>query len=122
MKRKQVVLGFLGVSLDNGPQGHKRWQKWRPTVSLCQHEGFIVDRMELLADSRYEQLSNQVAKDIAQVSPETDVHQVQFDLKDPWDFEAVYAALLDFALEYEFDLEHEDYYLHITTGTHVAQI
>ncbi|MCP6280459.1 RNA repair transcriptional activator RtcR family protein, partial [Klebsiella pneumoniae] len=38
------------------------------------------------------------------------------------DFEEVYAALHDFASAYRFDTEHEDYLVHITTGTHVAQI
>ena len=41
---------------------------------------------------------------------------------DAWDFGAVYAALLDFVKAYPFDPEREDYLVHITTGTHVAQI
>jgi hypothetical protein len=41
---------------------------------------------------------------------------------DPWDFEEVYAVLHDFARSYPFDPEREDYLVHITTGTHVAQI
>jgi transcriptional regulatory protein RtcR len=44
------------------------------------------------------------------------------DIADPWDFEQVYAALLDFARDYPFDLDAEEYWIHITTGTHVAQI
>ena len=44
------------------------------------------------------------------------------DLTDPWDFEEVYGALHDFARAYPFDPEREDYLVHITTGTHVAQI
>ncbi len=34
----------------------------------------------------------------------------------------VYATLFDFVQGYAFDPEHEDYLVHITTGTHVAQI
>ena len=41
---------------------------------------------------------------------------------DPWDFEEVYGALADFARSYPFKPEREEYLVHITTGTHVAQI
>jgi len=43
-------------------------------------------------------------------------------LQDAWDFEEVYTTYLDFATRYSFDTEHEEYLVHITTGTHVAQI
>ncbi len=44
------------------------------------------------------------------------------ELRNPWDFEEVYGALHDFVSAYPFDTELEDYLVHITTGTHVAQI
>ena len=44
------------------------------------------------------------------------------EIKDPWDFEEVYGALFDFAHDYGFDDEREEYHIHLTTGTHVAQI
>lgn len=34
----------------------------------------------------------------------------------------MYAALFDFAKHYSFDPDAEEYWIHITTGTHVAQI
>ncbi len=34
----------------------------------------------------------------------------------------MYAAFLDFATHYPFDTDNEEYLVHITTGTHVAQI
>src|SRR5947207_2400514 len=43
-------------------------------------------------------------------------------MKNAWDFEEVYGSLHDFARGYPFDPEKEDYLVHITTGTHVAQI
>ncbi|MBP6751204.1 MAG: RNA repair transcriptional activator RtcR, partial [Xanthomonadaceae bacterium] len=43
-------------------------------------------------------------------------------IADPWDFESVYAALHDFVRAYAFKPDEEEYYIHITTGTHVAQI
>ncbi len=118
---RNVVIGFLGTVLDAG-SGPSRWEKWRPSVSLCRHEHFIVDRFELLADERHRALAERVAADIVQISPETEIRLQRLDLKDPWDFEEVYGALLDFCQGYPFDTETEDYLVHITTGTHVAQI
>ena len=37
-------------------------------------------------------------------------------------FESVYDALAGFAQGYPFDPDKEEYFIHITTGTHVAQI
>ena len=39
-----------------------------------------------------------------------------------WGFAEVYAVLRDFADRLDFDTDREDYLVHITTGTHVAQI
>ena len=121
MSRRTVVLGLLGIQKDAGG-GPRRWDQWRPTVSLCQHEDLVVDRLELLASRRSTKLARSLAADIASVSPETEVvvHAVEFD--DPWDFAEVFTVLDDFARGYPFDEEAEDYLVHITTGTHVAQI
>ena len=43
------------------------------------------------------------------------------ELADPWDFSEVYASLDAFAESYTWS-SSENYYLHITTGTHVVQI
>lgn len=117
-----VVIGFLGSTLDASKFGPSRWLKWRPTVSLVMHEDLRVDRLVLLHGARHQRLADYVAGDIADVSPETLVepHLVEFD--DAWDFEEVFGKLLDFARAYPFDPEVEDYLVHITTGTHVAQI
>lgn len=120
--KKQVVIGFLGTQLDAG-EGHGRWEKWRPTVALGMHEDLLVHRLELLADQRrHGKLAEVVRKDLGQVSPETAVQLHDTYVADPWDFQSMYATLHDFARRYPFDPEHEDYYVHITTGTHVAQI
>lgn len=122
MAKRQVVIGMLGTQLDAGT-GPARWEKWRPTVSLGMQEHFLLDRLELLSDTRrYGNLMQQVVEDLAQVSPESVVHQHDIYLNDPWDFEGVYTALHDFVRGYDFRPEEEDYYVHITTGTHVAQI
>ncbi len=120
--RKTVVIGFVGTQLDNAGKGPSRWERWRPSVALCQHEDLLVHRFELLCGSTHQGLVKAVAADIGVVSPETTVRPVPLDVKDPWDFEEMYGALLDYARAYPFDPDNEDYLLHITTGTHVAQI
>jgi transcriptional regulatory protein RtcR len=121
MTKKTVVIGFLGTQLDSG-QGAGRWEKWRPTVSLVQHEDTVVHRLELLYTPRHETLAQGVKRDIATVSPETDVRLVAMDISDPWDFGEMYGALYDWVRSYTFKPDTEQYWTHITTGTHVAQI
>ena len=117
-----VVIGFLGSTLDASKFGPSRWNKWRPSVGLTMHEDLRVDRFILLHGRPHQRLAEYVTEDIASVSPETTVERRLLDFEDPWDFEEVYGKLLDFALAEPFDPEAEDYLVHITTGTHVAQI
>jgi transcriptional regulatory protein RtcR len=121
MSKKTVVVSFLGTQLDSG-QGSGRWEKWRPTVSLVQHEDVVVHRLELMYTPRHEALAKFVQQDISTVSPETEVRLVPLDIADPWDFGEVYAALYDWVRAYRFEPDREQYWAHITTGTHVAQI
>ncbi len=119
---KRVAIGLIGTKLDDG-WSQERWEKWRPTVSLFQHEDLLVDRFEMLYENQFAKLAELVTEDIGLVSPETEVrgHEIAFG-RDPWDLEAVYGALHDWARSYDFDPEAEDYLIHITTGTHIAQI
>lgn len=119
---KTVAISILGTTMDRRGKGEKRWDKWRPTISMCQHDDLLIDRLELLFDNHSQSLANQVTEDIARVSPETEVVHHRVNFNDPWDFESVYADLLDFARSYSFKLSKERYLTHITTGTHVAQI
>ena len=120
MKQK-VVIGFIGTQLDSG-SSMARWERWRPTVSMTQHEDLLIQRMVLLHDRKYQAIVTQIKEDIASVSPETEVVPVEINIANPWDFGEVYAALFDFADQYPFDTEREEYWIHITTGTHVVQI
>jgi transcriptional regulatory protein RtcR len=120
--KPRVAIGFLGSTLDAGKFGPSRWNKWRPSVGLCMHEDLRIDRFVLLHGTPHGRLAEYVADDIVSVSPETQVEPKVIDFDDPWDFEEVYGKLLDFARGYPFDPEAEEYLLHITTGTHVAQI
>lgn len=120
--KNTVVIGFLGVQLDSG-RGNGRWERWRPTISLAMQEDLQIDRFELLVDNRrFGTLAQQVIQDIYVHSPQTTVQIHDFHLPDPWDFEQVYARMHDWLREYPIDTEADDYLVHITTGTHVAQI
>ncbi|MDQ7774677.1 MAG: RNA repair transcriptional activator RtcR family protein [Paracoccus aminovorans] len=114
---RNVVIGFLGTQLDMG-----KTRPWRPSVQLCAHPGFPVDRLELIHDERHHPLARNVAAAIRAVSPDTEVRLVRIDMADPRDFQEVYGKLYDFAGSYGFDEDRERYYVHLTTGTHVAQI
>ncbi|MEQ1749555.1 MAG: RNA repair transcriptional activator RtcR [Prosthecobacter sp.] len=116
-----ITFGFLGSTLDRA-QGADRWSKWRPTVAMCQQEDLLVSRLELLVEPKFAELAKSVVADIGKVSPETEVVVHEFALKDPWDFQEVYERLYDFVRGYDFQPEKEDYLIHLTTGTHVAQI
>lgn len=121
MPQRTVALAILGSTLDAG-YGPDRWERWRPTVDLCRHEHFLVDRFELLVPPSAERLSKQLIKDIRSVSPETAICAHPFDIKDAWDFEEVYTTLLDLIQSLKFDPLQENYLVHISTGTHVMQI
>lgn len=114
---RNVVLGFLGSQLDRGKRGG-----WKPTLSLCQVDGFTVDRLELLYDNKFSRIAHALKAEIELVSTETEVILHVMDMDDPWDLEEVYAKLFDFAQNYGFDEDRERYHIHLTTGTHIGQI
>jgi transcriptional regulatory protein RtcR len=122
MKKRRVVIGVLGTVMDKRGKRANRFRKWRPTVGLCQQPDFPVDRLELIHQPHDRGMAQQIAEDIALLSPHTEVRACPVIIEDPWDFEEVYAAFLDFATHYPFDTDNEEYLVHITTGTHVAQI
>ena len=124
MHKRSVAIGFIGTTLDRNGKGAARWNKWRPTVALCQQPDLSIDRLELIhgKSERDLGLAERLREDVLSVSPHTEVRLHRLALHNPWDFEEMYGALHDFASSYHFDTEHEDYLVHITTGTHVAQI
>ena len=72
MAKRLVVLGLLGTTIDRGT-GTRRWEGWRPSISVCQHEDMLVDRFELLHPRGFTSLAETVRDDIRHVSPETEV-------------------------------------------------
>ena len=119
--KERVVVGLLGTQLDTVEHAVTRKQ-WRPTVSLFQHEELQIHRFELLYQPDFSDLAESITQDIAAVSPKTTIRMTEIRFKDPWDFDDVFSALYDFTRTYSFDTESEEYFVHITTGTHVAQI
>ncbi|MGC2236404.1 MAG: RNA repair transcriptional activator RtcR [Pyrinomonadaceae bacterium] len=120
--KPNIVIGFLGSNLDHAKEA-ARWKKWRPTVSICCHnESFPVARLDMLYQPQHLELAEIIDKDIKSVSPNTEVRRLKIEFNDPWSFEEVYSGLLDFATNYDFNPDQENYFIHITAGTHVAQI
>lgn len=117
-----VVVSILGQRLDNVGYGAKRWFRWRASLSLLMHHDFQVDELVLLHHKEDENLLKLTIKDIEQTCLNIKVTTHLIDYDDPWDFEQVYGQLHDFAHSYHFEPDSNDYYFHITTGTHVAQI
>lgn len=117
-----TVISFLGSTLDAARFDAGRWNKWRPSVGIHMHPDLRVDRFVLLHSAQHQKLAEQVITDIASVSPETNAESYIVEFDDAWAFEEVYGKLLDFAAGFSFDPENEEYLIHITTGTHVAQI
>ncbi len=118
---KTVVIGFLGSILDGG-FNNKRWNRWRPSIALCQQQNLPISRFELLYQACHQKIAERICVDMKIVSPMIEVRAQQLEINDPWDFEAVYTGLYEFAQSYPFEPETEEYLVHITTGTHVVQI
>ena len=120
---KTSLLSLLGSTLDaHGPRGKDRWNAWRPNVALAMQEDLHFDEFHLLYQSRFQGLADSVIRDIGTASPDTEVIPEIIEFDDPWDFGEVYGKLYDYALSRRFDREERDWYVHITTGSHVAQI
>jgi len=121
VNRKTVVIGFVGTKLDSGIS-EKRWERWRPTVAMFGHESFKPATLEMLTfNGEFTQLVDQVKSDVHSLQPDTAINVHNLGVADAWSFQEVYAALHDFAQNYDFR-DDTDYYVHLTTGTHVAQI
>lgn len=120
---KRVAFGFLGTTLDAyGGYGGKRHSTWRPTVSLGSDKQLGLARLEVWHSPRFEKLAQTVKQDVEMNSPQTQVVLRPEEIRDPWNFEEVYSYLYDFADSYPFKIDEEEYFVHLTTGTHVAQI
>ena len=120
---KITAISVLGTQKDaHGGVGPARWNTWRPTIGLVQQESLPIDELHLILNKEFMPLAERVKADIKYVSPETKVVFDIVQLKDPWDFEEVYGKFYDYAKSPCFHKEKTDYYIHISTGSHVEQI
>jgi transcriptional regulatory protein RtcR len=117
-----IIIGILGARLDHAGLGKRRLERWRPNISLLMHANLAVDEFVLIHHEAEQQLAELTLRDMAVVAPQTRLTAYQVDYANPWDFEQVYNQLHEFTRSYHFDPEQHNYYVHITTGTHVAQI
>lgn len=120
--KTQIVIGWLGADLDKSGRSGERSTKWRPTLSLVQHPEFPIYRFELLHQPAHQSLAEEVRDEIKRLSPKTSVRLESVSLNDPRSFPEVYGQLYAYAQRYPFDCDKEEYFVHLTTGTHVAQI
>jgi transcriptional regulatory protein RtcR len=114
---KTVVIGLLGTDRDSIKS------KWSPTKSLCEQMNLTIDRFELLVQTGFQNVATELKEEIQSVSPNIKVNFYDVNFANgPWDFETVYRELRGFASDYPFDMDNEQYLIHISTGTHVARI
>ncbi|MBW2699972.1 MAG: hypothetical protein JRF33_04050 [Deltaproteobacteria bacterium] len=73
---KAIIIGLLGETQDWAPK-KERWDRWRPTVALCMHKDWPVQRFYLLHGATQAKLSKRLSKDIGKVSPATKVNRVE---------------------------------------------
>lgn len=121
MNKRRVVFGLLDPVWDSGIE-HGEIGRWRPTVAAVSETDFVVDQFEMLVQLGNEQLAEEVIALMHEVSPGTVVRTHVHQYKDLWDFEEVFGYFHDLASEYEFDVEANDYLIHMSTGTHVMRI
>ena len=119
----KVLMSLLGCRLDARGRGTGHWGVWRPSVALAMQDDIKFDRYHLLYQPDYKKLMEEAAEDIRAASPGIEVVPELITFDNPWDFGEVYSRLYDFSCNSTFASGEEDeHYIHITTGTHVAQI
>lgn len=121
-KMKTTVIGILGSRLDHQGLGKRRHSRWRPSVGILMHPDFPVDEFVLIHHEDEAELAGITLRDMRELAPSTRLTSHVVNYSNPWDFGEVYSQLHDFTRHYRFDPEQSNYYVHITTGTHVAQI
>ena len=114
--RQKVGIGILGNILDSGKK------RWRPTVDIVRHEAPRLDRFHLLHLKPHIEMARKVAQDMREILPSLEVELVELPIHNAWDFEAVYATLLDVSRKLALDPSRHEVFVHLTTGSHVQQI
>jgi len=123
---KTVVFGILGSVMDRASRRRGRWEnrwdKWRPTVALFQQDDMQIDHFCMLHNDSEADLARDLIADIQALSPQTKVDALALNFDSPWDLASVYLTLSSFLKKQSFSQSRNDYYFHITTGSHIQQI
>ena len=120
---KTTVISVLGTQKDAiGGAGPARWDTWRPNIGLVQQDNLPIDELHLILSEKHMPLAERIKADVRKVSPKTKVVLDIIELNNPWDFEEVYEKFYDYSLLPCFHQEKTQYYIHMSTGSHVEQI
>ncbi|MBR4170784.1 MAG: RNA repair transcriptional activator RtcR [Kiritimatiellae bacterium] len=120
---KTTVISVLGTQKDaHGGAGPQRWDTWRPTIGLVQQENLPIDELHLIFNEAFMSLAERIRADIKLVSPKTTVIFDIIELVNPWDFEEVFEKFYDYIQSRCFHDDKRQYYIHMSTGSHVEQI
>ena len=114
---------MIGIRLDSGTKD-SRHKSWRPTIALMKQD-IKFHRLELWYQPGERQstiVKKTLAEDLRALDPKASIIFNPLTFSNPWDFEEVYLRFYNFAKNYPWKFDSEDYYLHISTGTHVMQV
>ena len=78
--KKTIVIGLLSPIVDMGKRS-TRWERWRPTVALFQHDDLLVDRFDLLYQTKFTSLLNRIVQDTTHVSPKQKLFPMRLNSK-----------------------------------------
>lgn len=116
-----IMYSFLGNQLDAGFQ-EKRWERWRPNVGISESDSPVIDKLVLMYGPKDRALAQRVAEDalVKRVNPHFQVELQELAL-DPYDLSKTFVTMDELRVNTVFNPEHQ-YFLNITTGTHIMQI
>lgn len=114
--QRTVILTFLAPA-PAAPPGH---QPWHPILHLAQLEGRRADELVLLHTPSQLDEAERLRDELTRAHG-TDVALHPLAITDPNDFDQIYDALRHLAQEYEFDTTVDDYLVHASAGSSVAQ-
>lgn len=113
------LIAFLGIQKDSRGTNKRRWESFRPSVSICMHEDLKIKNYYILYQEKFQYQLELLTNDIKKVSPETNIIPVEINFTDPYDPLEALEKQLEFVSSLD---DKEKYTINITTGTHTNQI
>ncbi|KZX78299.1 transcriptional regulator [Oleiphilus sp. HI0009] len=123
---KKTIYSIVGTTLDavskNKGKFEKRFDRWRPSVSLVQRKDIIdVDKVVLISRTEDKGLAEELKNDIEKISPQTTCEIRYVDFINPWQLDTTYIEMRDLIANEPLN-DNDDYFFHINTGSHIQQI